>query len=112
MNGSQTALQLSATDSLHTFSFPVPSFPSEEPSEQKKPQACFPLEYFTSPPSIKALCPIKVDGIMSWPRPFRGVPREGALRQSVFVCVVVGEKVCECTVYYSCRQTEACVVCV
>lgn len=35
-----------------------------------------------------------VCSIMSWPRPFRGVPRGGALQVSVFVWAEMREKVC------------------
>lgn len=83
-SGSRTALQQFATDFLHRFSFLLLS---RQKNPARKRQAAFPLVYFTLP-SIKALYPIKVDGIMSCLRPFRGVlwEEEHSGKVLLFVC--------------------------
>lgn len=94
----------------------IDSLLSEEASDQTT--GLFPSRVFHSA-SIKPLYPIKVNGIMSRPRPFRGVLREEHSRQ-VFLFVWSGIKslcVCERLLYIIHADTaiigttKPCVVC-
>lgn len=99
-NGSWTALQLFATDSLHSFLFL--SLFSRQKNPEGEPQARFPPVCFTLP-SIKALCPIKVDALCHSPVLSEGVLREEHSGQ-VFLLVWKEQRkfVCASTVHYSC----------